>query len=72
MTDTFSQTSDVLYDRHHYEIRLKTGKTVFFDDWSAAQQYWWAHCQIPDYLDVIKVLDKNKRKEKVKVKGFGT
>ena len=69
MTNTFSQTSNAPYDRHHYEILLKTGKTVFFDDWSAAHEYWWSHCQIPNYLDVVKVLDKKKNKEKVK--GFG-
>ena len=69
MTDTFTQTSDAPYDRHHYQICLKSGKTVFFDDWSAAHEYWWVHCQIPDYLDVIKVLDK--KKLKTKVNGFG-
>lgn len=59
------------YDRHNYELVLKNGKTVFFDDWTDAQGYWFAHNQIPDYLDFINVLDKSKRKEKVKTKGFG-
>ena len=65
--EVFQQTSDVPYDRHNYELVLKSGKTVFFDDWSAAHEYWWAHCQIPDYLDVIKILDKKNAKRK----GFG-
>jgi hypothetical protein len=69
--EVFRQTSDVPYHRHNYEIVLKTGKTVFFDDWEDAQGYWFVHNQIPDYLDVINVLDKSKRKEKVKTKGFG-
>jgi hypothetical protein len=66
----FRQTSDVPYDRHNYEIVLKTGKTVFFDDWDDAQGYWFVHQQIPDYLDYVNVLDKLKHKEKVKGKGF--
>ena len=68
--EVFRQTSDVPYDRHNYEIVLKTGKTVFFDDWEDAQGYWFVHQQIPDYLDYVNVLDKLKHKEKVKGKGF--
>jgi hypothetical protein len=68
--EVFRQTSDVPYDRHNYEIVLKTGKTVFFDDWDDAQGYWFVHQQIPDYLDYVNVLDKLKHKEKVKGKGF--
>ena len=44
--EVFRQTSDVPYDRHNYEIVLKTGKTVFFDDWTDAQGYWFVHNQI--------------------------
>jgi hypothetical protein len=69
--EVFRQTSDVPYDRHNYELVLKSGKTVFFDDWTDVQGYWFVHQQIPDYLDFINVLDKPKRKEKVKTKGFG-
>jgi hypothetical protein len=69
--EVFSQTSDAPYDRHNYELVLKNGKTVFFDDWTDAQGYWFTHNQIPDYLDFVNVLDKPKHKEKVKTKGFG-
>ena len=69
--EVFQQTSDSPYNRHNYELILKTGKTVFFDDWTDVQGYWFVHQQIPDYLDFINVLDKSKRKEKVKTKGFG-
>lgn len=62
--EVFRQTSDVPYDRHNYEIVLKTGKTVFFDDWEGAQGYWFVHQQIPDYLDYVNVLDKSKKKSK--------
>ena len=69
--EVFQQTSDSPYNRHNYELILKNGKTVFFDDWTDVQGYWFVHQQIPDYLDFINVLDKSKRKEKVKTKGFG-
>ncbi len=69
--EVFLQTSEAPYDRHNYELVLKNGKTVFFDDWTDVQGYWFVHNQIPDYLDFINVLDKSKRKEKVKNKGFG-
>jgi hypothetical protein len=67
--EIFSQTSDVPYDRHHYEVCLTTGKPIFFDNWSSAQEYWWNHHQIPDYLSFINVLDK--KQKKVKSGGFG-
>jgi hypothetical protein len=66
MTQTFKVTSDALYDRHDYEVVLKNNKKVFFDNWEDTQQYWWANCQMPDFLDVIIVKDK----KKVKSKGF--
>lgn len=66
---TFSQTSDAPYDRHNYEIVLKSDKKVFFDNWADAQGYWFVHAQIPDYLDCVNVLDKKKTKS-TKSKGF--
>lgn len=67
MTQSFKCTSDAPYDRHNYEVVLKNEKKVFFDDWEETQVYWYQNCQIPDFLDVIIVKDK----EKVKTKGFG-
>jgi hypothetical protein len=66
MTDTFTCTSNAPYDRHNYEVVLKNGKNVFFEDWEDAQVYWWSNCQIPDFLDLIIIKDK----QKVKSKGF--
>jgi len=60
----FQQTSDAPYDRHNYELVLKSGKTVFFDDWTDVQGYWFVHQQIPDYLDHVNALDKPKKKSK--------
>lgn len=71
MTQTFTCTSDAPYNRHSYKLYLKNDKTIIFDDYEEAQVYWFKHVQVPDYLDVIEVIDKPKRKEKVKASGFG-
>jgi len=70
MTQTFTCTSDAPYDRHTYEIVLKSGKNRFFDHWEDAQRYWFEHSRVPDFLDLIIVKDKKKSKEKVKGGGF--
>ena len=66
MTQTFKCTSDAPYDKHDYEIVLKSGKIQFFDNWEDTWMYWYQNCQIPDFLDVIIIKDK----QKVKSKGF--
>lgn len=66
MTKTFKVTSESPYDRHDYEILLKSNKKVFFDNWEDTWVYWYQNSQIPDFLDVIIVKDK----KKVKSKGF--
>lgn len=66
MTTIFKQTSDQLYDRHDYEVYLKSEKKVFFDNWEDTFRYWWENRQVPDFLDYIVVKDK----QKVKSKGF--
>lgn len=65
LPEFFQQTSDVSYNRHNYELVLKSGKTVLFDDWEDVQGYWFTYNQVPDYLDYVKVLDKLKKKSKV-------
>jgi len=65
----FAQTSNEPYDRHNYRLYLKNGNVLNFDNYEEAQSYWFNYSQVPDYLDLIEVLDK--RKEKVKSKGFG-
>lgn len=66
MTQLFTCTSDAPYDRHDYEVVLKSKKKVFFDNWEDTQVFWFQNSQIPDFLDVIIVKDK----QKVKSKGF--
>lgn len=62
--NVFTCTSSLPYDKHSYQIVLKSGKKIMFDDWMNTQDYWLTHCQIPNYLDYIEVKDK-------KAVGFG-
>ena len=66
MTQTFTCTSAYPYDRHDYEVLLKNGKKVMFDNWEDVQIYWFTNNNIPDYLDYVIAKDK----KKVKSKGF--
>lgn len=69
--NSFSCTSSAPYERHNYEVVLKNGKKVFFDHWEDCQVFWFQNSQVPDFLDVINVLDKSKSKEKQNRGGFG-
>jgi hypothetical protein len=69
--ETFAQTSNEPYNRHNYRLYLRNGKVLNFIHYEEAQAYWFNYSQVPDYLDLIEVLDKPKSKEKVKSRGFG-
>lgn len=62
MSQLFTCTSTAPYDRHTYKVVLKTGKNKTFDCWEDAQGYWFQNSHIPDFLDVIIVKNKKKRK----------
>ena len=69
MTKTFTQTSDGLYDRHHYKIIAKNGDAVVVDNWAQAHEIWWNKAP---FLDSIEVLDKENPPHKARSqKGFG-
>jgi len=58
----FTQTSNKLYDRHHYKIISTTGESVKVDNWMKAQEIWWNK---KSFLSHIEVIDKKQR-----AKGF--
>ena len=62
--NTFTQTSHDPYDRHNYEIVLKNGKNIIFDNWEDTHRYWWENRQIPNFLDLINVKDKKHKTSK--------
>lgn len=57
----FTQTSDGLYDRHHYKVIAKNGETIVVDNWAQAHEIWWNKSP---FLDRIEVLDKPQEKSK--------
>ena len=59
----FSQTSDKLYDRHHYKIVCNT-KSFVVESWNEVQEWWWNNCHSPTFNAVVHVLDKPKKKPK--------
>ena len=50
----FTQTSDGLYDRHHYKVIAKDGTSTVVDNWAQAHEIWWNKSP---FLDRIEVLD---------------
>ena len=65
----FSQTSDRLYDRHHYKVVGKNGDSVVVDNWQTAHEIWWNR---KVFLSHIEVLDVNNPPHKARSqKGFG-
>jgi hypothetical protein len=69
MDKIFTHTSDGLYDRHCYKIILKNQKSLIFNNWEDTKEFWFNYNQVPDYLELIEVVDKTKQKER-KI-GFG-
>ena len=59
----FSQTSNELYDRHHYKIVCNT-KSFVVESWNEVQEWWWNNYNLPTFDAVVHVLDKPKPKSK--------
>jgi len=63
---TFTQTCAKPYDRHSYRVHLIGGKSVTFDGWQEATDYWMVHAPLGGVIS-IEVID---RVTKRKAKGF--
>ena len=59
----FEQTSDEPYDRHHYQLVLKTGQVFEYDDYTAVMGAWFQTCKMGN-LDRVVVIDKPEPKSK--------
>ena len=60
MTQTFKQTSDEPYLRHHYKLVYSNGQSVVFDNYMDAQASWFQ--TPPDFLSHVEVLDIKEKK----------
>lgn len=62
MTQTFTQTSNKPYDKHHYKLVYSNQQEVIFENYADVQAAWF---QTPsDFVSHIEVIDKKE------VKGF--
>ena len=58
----FSQTSDEPYDRHDYELVMKSGKKIKVGDYETARMLWWNYCGSGgcSHIDVVDPIQKKK------------
>lgn len=62
MTQTFKQTCDKPYDRHHYKLVYSNGNEVVFDNYQDVNAAWF---QTPsDFVSHVEVLDIPEKKSK--------
>lgn len=66
MTKTFTQTSNLPYDKHQYAIIANDGSKLVFDDYMEVYKVW----AYSDGLSHVEVLDRIESTKK-SVKGFG-
>ena len=60
MTQTFKQTSDEPYIRHHYKLVYSNGQAIVFDNYADVQAAWF---QTPsEFVSHIEVLDVKEKK----------
>ena len=62
MTETFKQTCDKPYDRHHYKLVFVDGKEVIFDNYEDVQVTWFQRAG--NFLSHVEVLNIPKKKSK--------
>lgn len=67
MEGVFIQTSPDSYDRHIYQVILREGDPVRFDNYEDAQNFWYATVGDGNLL-TIEVLDRPQKR--TKAKGF--
>ena len=59
----FKQTCDKPYDRHDYELVLKTGKKIRVGDYETVRMLWWNYCGggLCSHIDVVDPVKKRGR-----------
>ena len=65
----FTNTSDLLYDKHDYKLFKTNGKSIVFDNWEDAKAYWFQNVSFGN-LNYFEVLDKETLNKNGKKKGF--
>ena len=63
---TFTRTCNKSYDRHSYRVNLIGGRSVTFDGWMEATNYWMCHSPLGGVIS-IEVIDRITKRDP---KGF--
>ena len=57
----FQQTSDGLYDRHHYKLVYKTGKEEYHKSWESMFSKWFqSPAMVLSHVEVLDIKQKGK------------
>lgn len=64
----FSQTSNKMYDRHHYKVVTKTGDATVVDNWEDAAHIWWNKKKILSHIEVLDIPTVDRKRQQI---GFG-
>jgi len=63
MTETFKQTSDKLYDRHHYKLVYSNGQEITYDNYQDVYESWWnTASEFLSHVEVLDIVQKRKKK----------
>lgn len=58
--ETFAQTSDDPYDRHHYKVEFENGESIVIEDYEQLKFFWFQ--KLKDLNEVtVSVIDKKKK-----------
>lgn len=58
MSESFTQTSDLPYDRHRYKLVYTNGQSIIFESYQEVREAWWNTPS--NFANHIEVLDHSK------------
>tara|TARA_B100000927_G_C16333018_1_gene416101 strand:- start:565 stop:795 length:231 start_codon:yes stop_codon:yes gene_type:complete len=64
----FSQTSNKMYDRHHYKVVSKNGDEKVVNSWEDVSCIWWNKKNILSHVEVLDISTVDKKRQQI---GFG-
>jgi hypothetical protein len=61
--ETFKQTSDALYDRHHYKLVYSNNQSITLDSWEELRQCWFnTPPLLKSHVEVLDIPNKKRKK----------
>tara|TARA_S200000501_G_C20533245_1_gene616650 strand:+ start:146 stop:361 length:216 start_codon:yes stop_codon:yes gene_type:complete len=56
----FTESSNGLYDRHHYKVISKNGESLNVGSWEEVREIWWNKRHILSHIEVLDIKPKGK------------